>query len=224
MMRRILQTFENSPAWIRVLPYVLFVAPLYLQGQLGAGSSFWVYAFRTVLGLALILWMVPRVKEMRWAFSWEAVGVGVLVFVAWVGLDPYYPAIGRSEESGWNPHEVFGQGSAWAWVFLVVRLVGSTLIVPPLEEVFHRSFLYRYIIRADFLSVSMRRFDWRAFAGVCLVFGFIHKEWLAGILCGAAYQGLVLRKGRLGDAMTAHAITNFLLGLWVVSRGAWRFW
>jgi hypothetical protein len=33
-----------------------------------------------------------------------------------------------------------------------------------------------------------------------------------------------LRKNRVGDAMTAHAITNFLLGAWVVGRGAWNFW
>jgi hypothetical protein len=24
--------------------------------------------------------------------------------------------------------------------------------------------------------------------------------------------------------MTAHAITNFLLGVWVVWRGEWKFW
>ena len=39
-----------------------------------------------------------------------------------------------------------------------------------------------------------------------------------------AYQGLVCWKKRLGDAITAHAITNFLLALWVVGRGAWKFW
>jgi hypothetical protein len=57
-----------------------------------------------------------------------------------------------------------------------------------------------------------------------LLFGFAHYEWLPGVLCGAIYQGLVCRKGRLGDAITAHAITNFLLGIWVVTRGAWHFW
>jgi len=31
-------------------------------------------------------------------------------------------------------------------------------------------------------------------------------------------------ENRLGDAMTAHAITNFLLGVWVVWRHAWNFW
>ena len=40
----------------------------------------------------------------------------------------------------------------------------------------------------------------------------------------AAAAGLVLWKGRLGDAITAHAVTNFLLGLWVVWKGAWQFW
>ena len=62
------------------------------------------------------------------------------------------------------------------------------------------------------------------FLATALIFGLAHNEWLAGILCGAAYQWLVLRKNRLGDALTAHAITNFLLGAWVVWRGAWNFW
>jgi len=39
-----------------------------------------------------------------------------------------------------------------------------------------------------------------------------------------AFQWLVLRKNRLGDAMTAHAITNFLLGVWIVWKQDWHFW
>ena len=39
-----------------------------------------------------------------------------------------------------------------------------------------------------------------------------------------AFQWLVIRKNRLGDAMTAHAITNFLLGLYIIWRGQWQFW
>ena len=64
----------------------------------------------------------------------------------------------------------------------------------------------------------------RSFVIATLVFGFAHHEWLAGILCACIYHGLIFRKNRLGDAMTAHAITNFLLGLWVVWKGAWHFW
>jgi len=229
---------SQSPAAIRVLPFVLFALPIYLQGPLGDGSPYWMYALRTLLGAGLIFWMWRHVTEMRWNFSWEAVAVGLGVFVLWVGLDPYYPTLGElghqlgvtsapaPEESAstWNPFSLYGSTSALAWFFVVVRIVGSSLVVPPLEEVFYRSFLYRYLARTDFLSMPLSEFRLWPFVVVCLAFGLAHHEWLAGILCGFAYQGLVIYKRRLGDAMTAHAITNALLGLWVVARSQWQFW
>ena len=109
-------------------------------------------------------------------------------------------------------------------MFIAVRVLGSSLVVPPLEEVFFRSFVYRYLFQPDFLSVPLGRFAWTPFLLTSILFGLEHNQWLAGILCGLAYQGLVCRKKRLGDAITAHAITNLLLGLWVVWRGAWNFW
>ncbi len=124
----------------------------------------------------------------------------------------------------WNPHAQFGQGSALAWFVIAVRIFGSTIIVPPLEEVFYRSFVYRSIIKAEFRSVPLGTFNLLSFVVTSAIFGISHYEWLAGILCGFAYQGLVCWKGRLGDAMTAHAITNFRLGVWVVWKGAWNFW
>jgi CAAX prenyl protease-like protein len=111
-----------------------------------------------------------------------------------------------------------------AWFFIVIRIAGSSLVVPPMEEVFYRSFLYRYIVKPDFQTVSFRLFAWTPFLLSAVLFGSTHNEWLAAILCAFAYQGLVCWKQRLGDAITAHAITNFLLGLWVVWRAAWHFW
>jgi CAAX prenyl protease-like protein len=115
-------------------------------------------------------------------------------------------------------------GSARAWLFIGVSMLGSALVVPPLEEVFYRSFVYRYLTRSDFLAVPVGTYAWVLFVVTSVVFGFEHYQWLAGILCGFAYQGLVCWKKRLGDAMTAHAITNFLLGVWVIEKGAWGFW
>ena len=201
----------------RVAPFVVFLALTFCQGQFGAASAYWFYLAKTLVAVWLIWEMRPLVLEMRWAMSWEAVVVGVGVFVMWIGLDPFYPKF-LTSGAVWNPHAQFGENSALAWLMIVTRILGSTLVVPPLEEVFYRSFLYRYIARPDFLSVPLNRFlPWPFFA-IAAVFGFSHYQWLAGILCGMAYQWLVLRKNRLGDAMTAHAITNFLLGVWV----AWR--
>src|SRR5207237_3186322 len=101
---------------------------------------------------------------------------------------------------------------------------GSSLVVPTLEDVFYRSLLNHHVTRPDFQSLPLGQYNLMAFLVTAAVFGFAHYEWLAGVLCAFAYQGLVCWKKRLGDAITAHAITNLLLGLWVVWQGAWKFW
>ena len=215
--------FAASPVVARVAPFLIFLALTVCQGKFGAASAYWFYFAKTIVGAWLIWEMRPFVAEMRWAFSWEAILAGIAVFAIWVGLDPFYRHLGKFG-APWNPNEQFGNGSTLAWLMMVTRIFGSTFFVPPLEEVFYRSFLYRYLARQNFLSVPLNQFLPWPFLATAAVFGFSHSEWLAGILCGMAYQWLVLRKNRLGDAMTAHAITNFLLGVWVVWKGAWNFW
>jgi CAAX prenyl protease-like protein len=206
-----------------VVPFAIFVLLTLLQGHFGENSQYWIYALKTCIGACLI-WMVrPYVKEMRWKFSWDAVAVGVVVFLLWVGLDGYYPMLAERSE-GFNPNGAYGNGSLPALFFIVIRILGSSVVVPPLEEVFYRSFLYRYIQKSDFLKIPLGRFNWISFLLVGTVFGVGHYEWLPGILCAFAYQGLVCRKDRLGDAICAHAVTNFLLGLWVIVRGTYIFW
>jgi CAAX prenyl protease-like protein len=230
------QPFAASPLPARVVPFVIFLVLTVCQGQFGESSRYWFYLAKTLVGVWLIWGMRPFVSEMRWAVSWEAVIVGVGVFAIWIGIsgewttqNSLWTRLGLAHPpatppKSWNPQAQFGAGSTLAWMMILTRIIGSTLVVPPLEEVFYRSFLYRYVTRPDFLSVPLNRFGWTPFLATAAVFGFSHNEWLAGILCGAAFQWLVIRKNRLGDAMTAHAITNFLLGVWVVWRGAWQFW
>lgn len=221
-----------SPLTLRLAPFGVFLLLTAGQGKFGAESAYWFYLAKTCVGAWMVLAVRPLIGEMRWAFSVEAVVVGVGVFVMWVGLDGWYPGLeqmmsrllGREESPSpeWNPRSTFGEGTAW--FFILTRVLGSTLVVPPLEEVVFRSTLYRYVIDPDFVKVSMKRFHWGALLFSSLIFALQHEQWLAGFLCGAAYQWLVIRKGRLGDAMTAHAITNFLLAGWVVFRNAWQFW
>jgi CAAX prenyl protease-like protein len=220
---RLLNKYFSNPVIARVAPFLIFLALTICQGKFGASSLYWFYLGKTLAGTWLIWEMRPYVSEMRWAFSWEAIVVGLVVFVAWIGLDPYYRHLYGGGATG-NPADVFGRGSALAWFFICVHILGMTLVVPPLEEVFYRSFVYRYLARQNFLAMPLNQFLPFPFFATAIVFGMSHNEWLAGILCGMAYQWLVLRKNRLGDAMTAHAITNFLLGIWIVWQGAWNFW
>jgi len=38
------------------------------------------------------------------------------------------------------------------------------------------------------------------------------------------YALAMLRRGRLADAIAAHAFTNTLLAVWVMVTGNWRLW
>jgi uncharacterized protein len=221
-MRFLTKLFAH-PIYARVAPFFIFVALTACQGKLGAGSAYWFYLAKTIVGAWLIFEMRPLVSEMRWAISWEAAVIGILIFVVWAGLDGHYPKLFHSPSTG-NPTDTFGPNSSLPWFFNAVHIVGMTLIVPPLEEVFYRSFVYRYIASPNFLAVPLNRFQPLPFCATALLFGFAHNEWLPGIVCGAAYQWLVIRKNRLGDAMTAHAVTNFLLGMYIVSYGKWQLW
>ena len=224
--------FRNSPVLVRVVPFAIFLALTFCQNYFGETGRYWFYLAKTVVGGWLIWWIRPFVAEMRWKTSWEGLVVGLGVFLMWVGLGELLRRLGinpsfselKLSQKGWEPFATFGGHSARAWFFIVIRILGAALVVPFLEEVFFRSFLYRYIAKPDFQSVPLGRFLPGPFLITSLLFGFEHREWLAGVLCGFAYQGLVCRKKRLGDAIAAHALTNLLLGIWVVWRGEWRFW
>ncbi len=213
---------KASPAYARVAPFVIFLLLTSAPSVLGDNTRFWFYFAKTFVGAWLVWEMRAFVPEIKWAVSGEAVVTGIGVCVMWVGLDSFYP---QAKVTGpvWNPHAEFGQDSPMAWLFMIVRILGMTFVVPPLEEAFYRSFLYRYFVRINFLEMPLGRFHVTSFLVTSIIFGVSHQQWLAGILCGFAYQWLVIRKNRLGDAMTAHAITNFLLGVWVVWQGDWKF-
>ncbi len=223
MFSQLKARLSRSPVLARVAPLFVFALLTYCQGKFGEESRFWVYLAKTIVGAGMLWSLRSFLPEMRWNFSWEAVVVGVAIFAVWVGLDPFYPHLGQPS-TGWNPHNTFGENSGLAMLFIGVRFLGSVLVVPPLEEIFYRSFIYRFIIKPEFTSVPLGRFHLGAFLLTSAFFGFSHHEWLAGIICGMAYQWLVFRKGRLGDAITAHAITNLLLGIWIVSKGDWKLW
>src|SRR5690349_9146082 len=149
--------FRASTVHARALPYIIILVLTFIQDCFAGPPRYWIYLLKMIVG-AWCIWEVRAlVPEMRWAFSWEAMIVGLLVCLIWVGLDPYYGKVQLLVKAGspWNPLNKFGENSTRGWLFAVVRIVGSALIVPPIEEVFYRSFLYRYLVRREFTTLPM---------------------------------------------------------------------
>src|SRR5204862_4950355 len=191
------RSIRESPALIRVFPFGLFLLLTFCQDAFGGVARYWFYFGKTLMGAWLIWEMRHYVEEMRWKVSVPGIVVGLLAFAIWVGLSDLLrvmninPGFLKLKLGGtpWNPHEQFEPD--WAQAFIITRIVGSTLVVPALEEVFFRSFLYRYIAKKDFERVPVGYYLRIPFIVTSVVFGFEHREWLAGILCGMLFQWLV---------------------------------
>jgi CAAX prenyl protease-like protein len=74
----------------------------------------------------------------------------------------------------------------------------------------------------DFDSLAYERVGWFAIAASAVLFGAAHGAlWLPGCVAGFAYGWIVRRRGHLGEAVTAHMMTNFLVAAVTLGSGNW---
>ncbi|MFW6388421.1 MAG: CAAX prenyl protease-related protein [Desulfohalobiaceae bacterium] len=202
-------------------PFALFALLTYAPELLGISQAA-SYSAKTVLvGLLLILlWKTFR-PEIRPALDWLAVLAGIGVFALWVGLEGWYPLLG--EPQGFEPFALTST-LAGAWTLILFRMLGAVLVVPVMEEIFWRSFGLRALIDSNFRRLPLGSFSWFAFIAVSVAFGLAHHRWLPGIIAGLVYAALLFRSRNLFAPILSHAVTNFLLGVYVMWSNQWEFW
>jgi CAAX prenyl protease-like protein len=219
-------------AWVRCLPFAVFMLALTLRTSAPADGSWgvdprWLYALQVVLPAALLAWWwreygelarqtLPSVRE--WLL---AVAAGVAVFFLWIALDAPWMQISFGAAPPFDARDATG---AIDWPLVAMRLAGAALLVPVMEELFWRSFLMRWIQHPVFERVAPAAVGLRAVVLATFMFMLAHTLWLAAIVAGLAYAWLYIRTGKLWVAVIAHAVTNGVLGAWVVATGNWQFW
>jgi hypothetical protein len=202
-----------------VVPFVVFAVLTYCGPILGI-SLLILYPVKTLLTAACLLGLRRTFRpEIQVRMDWMAVLAGVLVFLAWVGLDGVYPQFDKAVALPADSESIYKNT-----VFLLFRLVGAVLVVPIMEELFWRSFALRFLTDFDFLKVPLGHFSWYSFVAISLAFGFEHHEWLPGVIAGAAYALVLYRTRNLFSSILSHGVTNLLLGIYVMVTGKWAFW
>ena len=221
----------SRAGWLRVLPFALFMVLLALRGATPADGSWgfdprWLYGVTVLAVGGLMLFYRREYGELARpnlptaAEAALAIAVGVAVFVLWIQLDAPWMTLGEAS-AGFVP--LNAQGTL-DWPLIAVRWVGAALLVPVMEELFWRSFLMRWIEQPQFETVDPQRVGLRAIVLSTFVFMLAHTLWLAAIVAGMAYAWLYVRSGKLWLPVIAHAVTNGVLGVWVVLTGKWAFW
>lgn len=146
--------------------------------------------------------------------------MGLLVFGLWIVLDAPWMQLSEPTAS----FVPVGPDGQLDWALIVVRWLGAALLVPVMEELFWRSFLMRWIANPRFEGVDPRESGLKALVLSTFLFMLAHTLWLAAIVAGLVYGLLYQRTGKLGCAVIAHAVTNGVLGIWVIGSGHWEFW
>jgi exosortase E/protease (VPEID-CTERM system) len=207
-----------SPSAAYVMPLMVLVLTMMITGAFAEDVD-WLYPVRVLTAMATLWYFRSELGRLTWSSHWLAVLIGGLVFVLWLALEP--PGTTGPSPLGRGLREMPGT-TALAWI--AARVIGSVLIVPLVEELALRGYLMRRIDRPDFENLDYRQVSWRGIAVTSLAFGLMHERWLAGTIAGVFYAYAVCRSGRLSDAVVAHATTNALIAVWVLSTGQWHLW
>lgn len=220
------------PSLSRGIPFAIYVAMAVLHSWLA--STFpavdlrWLYALRiTAVAIALILLRRHYIELGSTQQSLRpgtthpllAILIGCVIFLLWIELD--IPWLTMGQPTGFDPRTTDGNLD---WPLALARLAGTALVVPVMEELFWRSWIMRRIDCSTYWTYSPKAVTLTALVLSSLVFGLEHRLWFAGFLAGLGYGSLYRYSENVRTPVIAHAITNLLLGIWVLTTGNWQFW
>jgi len=239
---------ERHPWLIYVLPMAVFMligsiepSPTELGGsKIGLAIPYaaypLVYTARIALTLAAMVLVLPGYRRFRRPPGILAVLVGVVGIVVWVGLCQLLDGTkllqllerlpGYGHRSSFDPLEQLAAAPVWTWTFLAIRFFGLVAVVPIIEEFFLRGFLMRLVVDPDWWKAPIGDVNGAAWAVSIVVPVLTHQpgEFLAAAAWFGMVTWLMVRTRNLWDCVLAHAVTNLLLGIYVVLWQQWQLW
>jgi exosortase E/protease (VPEID-CTERM system) len=159
-----------------------------------------------VAAMTMALWFFRKpVLALARDLDLVAVGAGVAVGIGWiVTAKPAAPYASLAE---------FGALALTLWI--VLRVIGTAILVPVVEELFFRGYLFSLIDDGSHLRRAL------AITVTSVGFAALHSRPLAAALAGVIFALVLLRRGRVFDAIIAHAVANALIAAAALITGQW---
>ncbi len=227
----------NTGILPRVAPFILFMvfvgleeAARFLDSRdmitMSRQTLQYLYPLKVIAVAALLIGFRKQYQEIAFRQLLiplqllVSLSIGVAVFVLWIQMDFSVNPLGAAQ--GFNP--LLFDDQTERTVMIIMRLIGAVLVVPVMEELFWRSFLIRYLVDSDFSKIPIGTATWPSFLISSLLFGLEHNLFLAGVMAGIAYNLLLYYTRSISHCILAHALTNLLLGIYVLFTRQWQFW
>jgi exosortase E/protease (VPEID-CTERM system) len=214
------QTGESAATTAYLLPFLAILAASFVS-KAASGNFEWLYPLR-FLAAAIALWHFRGAyRKLDLRCGWRAPLTGLFVFLLWIAPSFF------SETTAISPlgDALDNLSPAARFLWIAFRVAAAVLTVPIAEELAFRGFLARRIAARGFDQVPFRNLTLIPIALSSIAFGLMHgHDWLVGIIAGLAFALVLRSKGRIGDTIVAHATSNLLLAVWVLTRHDWSQW
>ena len=182
----------------------------------------------------LVYFRKTYLQHFPFRISLLSILVGTLGFVLWIGV--CYPQIettflslfpewlvGNLERPSFNPFVI--KDTTVLWIFLLVRFAILSIVVPLVEELFVRGWLVRWVQNPQWENVSYKGLTWTALASASIYGMATHpQEMIAACLWFGLVTWLMVKTQNIWDCVVAHAVTNALLGVYVLWFSQWQLW
>ncbi|MCD1627374.1 exosortase E/protease, VPEID-CTERM system [Seohaeicola saemankumensis] len=190
---------KDDPLAAQILPFVAFMLAGILTQALIPVPSLGYPLIVLVLGLAT--WTFRHhYRSLPWSLDPLSIGAGVVVGLGWVVL----AQTGTAEASSLAQDLALLSPALLAF-WIIMRLTGTILLVPLVEEMFFRGYILARLDRGGML--------WRIIAVVfsSLLFAALHGRWVVAGIAGVIFALVMLRRGRVSDAVIAHMTANAIV-------------
>lgn len=206
----------------------------FLLGTLPLGENSYPYGYTYVILATTVIMLVVGRGYFRAPFRihWLSFVVGAVGVVVWIGLayiDQHFIGIGESLSSGRRAFNPFEEMPYWSqekiWKFVGLRFFGLVLVVPIIEEFFVRGFLMRYVDDPDWDEIPLgqaKTWGWLS----PTIYGVVAHltEPVAALVWFSLVSFVYKKTGSIWDCVVVHAVTNLLLGIYIIKFEAWHLW
>jgi exosortase E/protease (VPEID-CTERM system) len=210
---------HRNVAAIYLLPFLAVLAASII-GRAASSNFDWLYPLRLGVGAAVLWGLRAEYRKLDWRCGWLGPLAGAAVFAMWLALAHW--RMGGADELGAQ----LARLAPWqrmGWV--TARVLAAVVTVPVVEELAFRGYLARRVMSDDVDAVPFGRLSVLAIAVSSVAFGALHGNmWVAGTIAGVVFALVAKLRGRLGEAVAAHATANLMIAVWVLTRGDYRMW
>jgi exosortase E/protease (VPEID-CTERM system) len=208
----------ENPTAAYVMPLLAILAAGVLSKAMSDGFETF-YSLRLAAGVGVLALYRKKLLSLDWRWTWRGPATGLLVFLLWIVAAHFLVPEAAMPE----PLAALSPTLRGAWI--ASRVAASVLTVPIAEELAYRGYLMRRLGNADFETVPFQRVRWPALLTTAILFGVAHGVlWLPGIAAGLAFGVVLVRSGRIGEAVAAHVTANALIAASVLGGKQWQLW